>query len=51
MLAGLVGIFSRDTGKMRNAENRERVKCGILHVEKYCGTADLIIRIIRKCRM
>jgi len=25
-------------GKMRNAENRKRVKCGMLHVEKYCGT-------------
>ena len=26
------------TGKMRNAENRERVKCGIRLAEKYCGT-------------
>ena len=23
---------------LRNAENRERVKCGMLHAEKYCGT-------------
>ena len=26
------------TGKMRNAENRERVQCGIRLAEKYCGT-------------
>jgi len=23
---------------MRNAENRARVICGMLHAEKYCGT-------------
>jgi len=26
------------TGKMRNAENRECVKCVIRLAEKYCGT-------------
>ena len=24
------------TGKMQNAENRARVKCGMLHAGKYC---------------
>jgi len=29
--------LGRGTGTMRNAENRARVKCGMLHAEKYCG--------------